>query len=1465
MLKTGKKFLALLLAVTMLVSVSGISAGAALLAEGTNGKTIYLSTEITDGEGNVLETAKKGEYIYVKVNFAGNSTTLEESVQNYNFMMAYDGEKFAYAGIDEETSLTKPEANSPEKGYVMAGWASTDGIYVKEGSGPSAKKVVQASGLLLTVYLEATADLTSDDLASIRILKEYGSDVLKMGAYSVMLTPALSVMVDRNFVCYDTTTADEVKAALTVELIDTTGKATAVNDFEVSCAQPDANGNVAVTVTSGGLREVITFKAVTDTVESISVTGPTRLTYRSGERLDLTGLTVTANCKSGKNRTVTDFTADPAAGTTLTVAGHNGKTVTISAERKYAQTGALTVEPVSVAIPTAEGSYAYTGKTQNFTIGNDADREKYTISGNTSGTDVGTYTATAALKDKTETCWSDNTTADKTLTWTIAANKSALTVTVAGTFTYNGNEQTPDVTVKSGETTLTKDLDYTISYRDNKNAGTASVTVTGLGNYAGASGSATFEIAPVVLSADDFVFEGSTAKTYDGTTAAPAGLTVKVRESAVKGSDARFVIAGTFAYNSANVADAAVITFTADGIAAGNYRLAAGTKAEAEGSILAKNISENRSQTEQNIVRGVGSFTEPTFDGVTGTLSYTYDGSSYTSFEALAAKLAKLETGASVVVDWTYTASGNYTGNITGSIKLTVVDIVFTVNGVAASVENAVTVKGAPVYGDNWSDIVKKSATIIASVNGAEDTDQSHFSFIESGSPAAGMQSYTLVYNGTINGAQYTNAVVLTGSVNVERKNVTLTNITVADKTYNGQLQAELNSSNCVLEGVLQEDNGKVGADFTGVSARFENANAGERKVVNVSGTVALTGEAAANYTLTNAALTGLTGKILSREITISGVSAQGRDYEAGRTDVTVTSVEFENTIETLTKDIDYTAAGAMANADAGENKAVTVTVNLLNGNYTLKNSRVETTVAIGQIAYTGVQTAESSAKYGNSNSIDLASMLPAGYTLTLKGVVDEKGIFDGEASLDGAVVSYKLKNDKALVGETATVTLAVSSTNYVPFDFTVTVEVLDKLSQTLASDSVSTIYGNTFALSVTGGQTALTYAVKEGSGDKLTFENGRFTAKGVGTAYITVTAAESDTYAAASLDVMVEIGKRTLTATADSFTLQAGSKAPELTYTATGFVFGDSWVEEPTLAFAGEVDMSKPGEYAILLTGGDAGENYNILRVNGKLTVVSQSVVVPPVSGGIVAVLPADNGSVSVSTPNAPVGSTVTVVATPDSGDAISGITVTDRFGNALPLTELGNGLYSFVMPAGGVIVGASFAKVIVSYPDVSRNDWYYAAVQYVTEKSIMTGTDRGFEPDLGTSRAMIWTVLARLDGVDTTAASGKWYSIAMAWAVNGGISDGTEPEALITREQFVTMLYRYAQSRGLDVSVGADTNILSFADAGTISDYAIPAMEWACGLGIVNGMDDKLAPHSSATRAQAATMLMRFLELVE
>ena len=172
---------------------------------------------------------------------------------------------------------------------------------------------------------------------------------------------------------------------------------------------------------------------------------------------------------------------------------------------------------------------------------------------------------------------------------------------------------------------------------------------------------------------------------------------------------------------------------------------------------------------------------------------------------------------------------------------------------------------------------------------------------------------------------------------------------------------------------------------------------------------------------------------------------------------------------------------------------------------------------------------------------------------------------------------------------------------------------------------------------------------------------------------------------------------------------------------------------------------------------------------------------------------------------------------------------------------------------------------KVKKSFDDVVKGAWYENSVDYVVDNGLMNGTDATrFEPDSTTTRAMLMTVIARYAGEDTTG-SNPWYQKGMEWAKANGVSDGTAPNANITREQLVTMLYRYAKASGKDVSVGEDTNILSYADATTVSQYAVPAMQWACGAGIINGANGKLNPQNNATRAEVAAILMRFCENVK
>ena len=193
-------------------------------------------------------------------------------------------------------------------------------------------------------------------------------------------------------------------------------------------------------------------------------------------------------------------------------------------------------------------------------------------------------------------------------------------------------------------------------------------------------------------------------------------------------------------------------------------------------------------------------------------------------------------------------------------------------------------------------------------------------------------------------------------------------------------------------------------------------------------------------------------------------------------------------------------------------------------------------------------------------------------------------------------------------------------------------------------------------------------------------------------------------------------------------------------------------------------------------------------------------------------------------------------------------------------------------------VIDTDSHEPVELSFTDVPEGAWYEDAAAYVYKHGLMAGTSTTtFAPDVTTSRAMIATILWRMAGSPvvnyamnyTDVAQGQWYSEAVRWATSEGVVTGygnglfgtNDP---ITREQLATMLWRYAQTEGYDVSIGEDTNILSYTDVADLSEYAIPAMQWACGARVINGTGDgsTLTPQGQATRAQAAVMLMRFCE---
>ena len=157
----------------------------------------------------------------------------------------------------------------------------------------------------------------------------------------------------------------------------------------------------------------------------------------------------------------------------------------------------------------------------------------------------------------------------------------------------------------------------------------------------------------------------------------------------------------------------------------------------------------------------------------------------------------------------------------------------------------------------------------------------------------------------------------------------------------------------------------------------------------------------------------------------------------------------------------------------------------------------------------------------------------------------------------------------------------------------------------------------------------------------------------------------------------------------------------------------------------------------------------------------------------------------------------------------------------------------------------------------DVTSTDWFYSDIKYAYETGLMTGTSgTAFSPEAPVTRGMVMTILARREGIRTDRYT-PWYAAGCEWAKANGISDGSNPEAPVTREQLAAMLYRYAALKGRDLTAGENLN---FTDASDVSAYALPALQWATGEKILTGSNGALNPQAPATRAQLAAILHRY-----
>ena len=251
-------------------------------------------------------------------------------------------------------------------------------------------------------------------------------------------------------------------------------------------------------------------------------------------------------------------------------------------------------------------------------------------------------------------------------------------------------------------------------------------------------------------------------------------------------------------------------------------------------------------------------------------------------------------------------------------------------------------------------------------------------------------------------------------------------------------------------------------------------------------------------------------------------------------------------------------------------------------------------------------------------------------------------------------------------------------------------------------------------------------------------------------------------------------------------------------------------------------------------------------------------------------------HGSFTISNKNAKSGDTVKITPKADKGYVVDQVTVKDKNGNAVDVTKNSDGTYSFVMPDRKLLpvtVDVTFSEI--TFTDVPANSWYAEAVKYVTENGLMLGVGDGkFAPDMVTSRAMVVTVLYRIEGEPkagageefTDVADGQWYTDAVAWASANGIVLGYDngkfgPSDTMTREQLAAVMYRYAEYKGLVSDVSGDFS--GYTDDGQISSWAVDAMKWATGTALITGTSETtLTPGGSSTRSQLAMILMRYCE---
>ena len=1003
------------------------------------------------------------------------------------------------------------------------------------------------------------------------------------------------------------------------------------------------------------------------------------------------------------------------------------------------------------------------------------------------------------------------------------------TVSLSGdSFTYNGQSQKPEVTVKlDGKELTTNDYDVQFS-GDTTNAGTVTVTVTGKGSYSGkANQTPTYTInkaTPTLVWRNT-----SQALPYTGNPAAITAPTVTLVNGEIYSGEIsyQYKAEGTDDYTNGLPIDAGTYTVMASIAAQGNYTAASGEltltikKAAASGTVtavadLTYNGSAQALVTEGNVTGG--------------TMQYRLgENGDYSATVPSATNAGKYTVYYYVKGDTEHTDSTPASVEVTIAqmpVELTWSDTAFTYDGSAKCPTATVSNKA------NTADDV--TVTVTGGQTNASDTAYTATATELTGAAAG---NYTLI--GCQNISQQFTIAKANPNVNAPDNLTATYGDTLDDVTLpEGWAWDAPNTSV-----------GNVG-DNT-FAAIFTPSDTDNYNTVTKNLTVAVFAK-----DITGAAIT------LGDALTYTGQEQTQQIASVIVDDLTVTTYEISGNTGTDADTYTLTVTGT--------------------GNFTGTATKEWT---IAKANYNGATDVSGTVLANWPDKVTLPA-IPAGASYGAASTTDDlTGL-----SIEGSVLSYT-GGSGITEGQAYKITVPVNGgNNYENYNITITLTGTDKTrleitgvtaqNGTYSGQTQSGYTGTPSAQGYTGDFT-VTYNTTDG---KAPTNAGNYA--------VTIAIPDSDPRYVGRIVLEFTIAKKALTVSAPSPSVYVGDSAPELALTYTGLVDGDSVTpsQEPDFTITKSdntvIDLEDAvktvGTYTITWSNANqdfsGADNYAItLTTTGTLTVSNRS------SGGtttypVQVEENSQNGGVQVSPKNAVPGTLVTVTPQPAPGYELATLSVLDQYGNEVDVNPLGNGNYSFKMPRSRVKVEATFyctgSELCPTHhlADVLVKAWYHDAVDYVVEHGIMTGTSATtFDPNGTLSRAMVAQILYNLEGQPTvtgestfTDVSGHWAIDAITWAQKTGVVDGYEdntfrPENNVTRQEFAQMMYNYAAYKDYDLSAKGDLS--QFTDGDSVQEWAVTAMSWANGNALINGHDDgTLEPGGTTTRAQAASILMRF-----